>query len=126
MGYEKKCGSITTSPVVVPPQYLNQKDIAEGIILSYMDEDYGQPKEFTLIESRKYKGEVLYIYKCLMDFGDEENNYFIAICSQPSDKTKYTLEPTVQLMSKALKDVENYKKVLEDLLKNYEKNKNGN
>ena len=106
-----------SSIAVVPPQYLNQKDIAEGIILSYMDEDYGEPKEFTLIDTQNYKGELLYIYKCLMDFGDEENNHFIAICSQPADKTKYTLEPTVQLMSEALKDVKNYKKIVEDLLK---------
>ena len=61
-----------------------------------------------------------------MDFGDEENNHFITICSQPADKTKYTLEPTVQLLSEPLKDVKNYKKVVEELLKNFEKEKEGN
>lgn len=41
-------------------------------------------------------------------------------------QNKIYTEPTVQLMSEALKDVKNYKKVVEELLKNHEKNKVGN
>ena len=78
--------------MIVPPQYLHQKTVTEGIILSYKDEDYGEPKEFNLMDTQNYNGELLYIYKCLMDFGDEENNHFIAIYSlpAPAHKTKYT------------------------------------
>jgi uncharacterized protein YbaP (TraB family) len=109
---------------VVPPQYLNQKDIAEGIILDYLSDEYGEPKEFNFIETQKYKGELLYVYKCKMDYGDEENNYLITLCSQPSDKTKYSLEASVFLISEAQKDAKGYKKVVSEMLKDYEKSKN--
>ena len=47
--------------------------------------------------------------------------YIIAICTQPMDKTKYALEPTVQLISDTLKDVKEYKKVVAEMLKQFEK-----
>ncbi len=108
---------------IVPPQYLNQKDIAEGIVLDYLSEEYGEPKAFNFIETQKYKGELLYLYKCQMDYGDEENNYLITICSQPSDKTTYNLDPSVFLISEPQKDAKGYKKVVSEMLKDYEKSK---
>jgi uncharacterized protein YbaP (TraB family) len=106
----------------VPPQYLGQKDIVEGIILNYLEEDYGKPQAFNFIETQKYKGELLYVYKCKMDYGEEENNYLIVLCAQPINKVKFNLSPQLLLISEDLKDVKNYKKVVSDLLKNYEKN----
>ncbi len=110
----------------VPPQYVNQKDIAEGSLLNYMADEYGEPKEMTLLDTQKYKGESLYIFKCFMDFGKEENNYYIAICAQPLDKTKYNFDPSLLLISEQLPDAKNYKKVVDELLKDFEKNKAGN
>lgn len=107
----------------VSPQYLNQKDIAEGIILDYLSEDYGDPKAFNFFETQKYKGQLLYVYECKMDFGNDENNYLIVVCAQPLDKTKYDLETSILLISEAQKDVKGYKKVVSEMLKDYEKNK---
>jgi hypothetical protein len=110
----------------VPPQYMGQKDIAEGVILTYLDEDYGKPKTFNFIETQKYKGELVYVYKCEMNYEEGENNYLIALCSQPIDKAKYNLSPELFLVSDPLKDAKTYKKVVAEMLKNYEKNKVGN
>jgi hypothetical protein len=107
---------------VVPLQYMGQKDIVEGVILTYLDEDYGKPKTFNFIETQKYKGELVYIYKCEMDYEEGENNYLIALCSQPIDKAKYNLSPELFLVSDPLKDAKTYKKVVAEMLKNYEKN----
>jgi uncharacterized protein YbaP (TraB family)/NADH:ubiquinone oxidoreductase subunit len=108
---------------IVPPQYINQKDIAEGIMYNYLIDEYGEPKTMTLLETQKYKSETLYIFKCFMDYGEGENNYIIAICSQPMDKTKYNLDADLQLISDSLPDVKNYKKVVAERLKDFEKDK---
>jgi uncharacterized protein YbaP (TraB family) len=110
----------------VPPQYINAKDIAEGSLRSYLTDDYGELKEVTLLNTQKYKGELLYIFSCKMDFGDDENKYIIAVCGQPTDKTKYNLSPKIELISEAMPDTKSYKKVVEQLLKDYEKSKQEN
>jgi uncharacterized protein YbaP (TraB family) len=107
----------------VPPQYLGQKDIVEGAILNYLSEDYGTPKAFNFVETQKYKGELVYVYKCKMDYGeDEKNNALIVLCAQPMDKTKFNLSPQLLMVSEALEDVKGYKKIVVELLKDYEKN----
>jgi uncharacterized protein YbaP (TraB family) len=105
----------------VPPQYFNQKDIAETILRTYFMDDYGDPKEMTLIETQKYKGELLYIFKCKMDYEEDENPYYVAICAQPLDKTKILLDTESLFISDALKEVKNPKKIVDELLKNHEK-----
>jgi uncharacterized protein YbaP (TraB family) len=100
----------------VPPQYLNQKDIAEGHILYLLEDDYGKPNEFSFVETQKYKGELIYVYKFNTKYEDEISEY-IAICSQPTDKTKYQLEPNILMVSDVLTDKTPTKKVVENLLK---------
>jgi hypothetical protein len=101
----------------VPPQYLNQKDIAEGNILNMLEEDYGKPDVFTFVETQKHKGEIVYVYKFSTKYEDEISQY-IAICSQPSDKSKYKLEPNILMVSDILTDGTPLKKVVENMLKN--------
>jgi uncharacterized protein YbaP (TraB family) len=101
----------------VPPQYLNQKDIAEGNILNMLEEDYGKPDVFTFLETQKHKGEIVYVYKFSTKYEDEISQY-VAICSQPSDKSKYNLEPNILMVSDILTDGTPLKKVVENMLKN--------
>ncbi len=108
----------------VPPQYLIQKDITEGVILSYLnDEDYGESKEFVLLETQKYKGQILYVFKYKMEYGNDETKQCIAICAQPMDKSKYDLDPSLLLISDPLDETSSYKKVVEELLSDFEKRK---
>jgi hypothetical protein len=91
-----------------------------------LEDDYGEPKEMTLLGAQKYKGELLYIFKCTMDAYEEANKYLIAVCTQPLDKSKYNLSPSIELISDSMADTKNYKKIVEELLKDYEKSKQGN
>jgi uncharacterized protein YbaP (TraB family) len=100
-----------------PPQYLNQKDIAEGSILNLLEEDYGKPDVFTFVETQKHKGEIVYVYKFSTKYEDEISQY-VAICSQPSDKSKYKLEPNILMVSEILTDETPLKKMVENMLKN--------
>jgi hypothetical protein len=106
----------------VPPQYINQKDVAEGIILGDLEEeDYGKSKEFKLIETQKYKGQMLYIFRYKIEYEDEEPSYIFAVCAQPLDKNKYDLAPDLVQFSEITKETKNYKKIVSELLKNHEK-----
>ena len=110
----------------VPPQYYTQKEVAQGnIIYSNYDDDMSEPNETTFLETQKYKGEILYIFKLLYKYGDEEENY-IGINAQPSDKNKVDFSPKISLLSEPLENVKDYKKVVKQLLKNYEENKTEN